>query len=311
MSGGIWRTLNWAVVGLLIFMSIAMLFSSVPAAMVLFISAIVISPQISGKIELMSKQPTGFLLKTAIVILGMAIAGGLAGDNQSKNNLAKADQFMEQAIVSLNSGDVEGAMNQINQAKSFYTDEQDGKALELESKITQSQSSDYAFEQLIAMTDTEYAALTGGNFDKQYFDVEYLNDQFLSLLKQEGPKRAQYLAEKAKQEEQRLAEEKRLAAERQKQEEEQRLVAEKQARTNMIESQFSAWDGAHNNLTKYIKANMNDPSSYKHVKTVYWDMKDHLVVLTTFRGTNAFGGVVTNSVKAKVSLDGQVLEIME
>ncbi len=307
----IWRTINLAVVGLLIVMAIAMFFSSVPAGLVLLLSAILISPEVSEKLKFMSKQPRGVILKAAIVIFGMALAGGLVGDDQSKDNLAKADQFMEQAIVSLNSGDVEGAKNQINQAKSLYTDEQDGKALELESKITQSQSTDYAFEQLIAMTDAEYASLTGGNFDKQYFDVKYLNDQFLSLLKQEGPKRAQYLAEKAKQEEQRLAEEKRLAAERQKQEEEQRLVAEKQARTNMIESQFSAWDGAHNNLTKYIKANMNDPSSYKHVETVYWDMKDYLVVRTTFRGTNAFGGVVTNSVKAKVSLDGQVLEIMQ
>jgi hypothetical protein len=32
---------------------------------------------------------------------------------------------------------------------------------------------------------------------------------------------------------------------------------------------------------------------------------------TTFRGKNAFGGVVKNTVKAKVSLDGDVLEIID
>jgi hypothetical protein len=40
-------------------------------------------------------------------------------------------------------------------------------------------------------------------------------------------------------------------------------------------------------------------------------MKDHLIVNTTFRGKNAFGGVVKNTVKAKVSLDGESVEILE
>jgi len=78
-----------------------------------------------------------------------------------------------------------------------------------------------------------------------------------------------------------------------------------------LERQFNAWDGSHRGLTKYIKDAMNDPSSYEHVKTVYWDRKDHLVVMTTFRGKNAFGGLVKNSVKAKVDLAGNVLEIIE
>ena len=56
---------------------------------------------------------------------------------------------------------------------------------------------------------------------------------------------------------------------------------------------------------------MNDPDSYEHVETVYWDRDDHLVVSTTFRGKNAFGGTVSNTVKAKVSLDGQDIEIVE
>jgi hypothetical protein len=55
---------------------------------------------------------------------------------------------------------------------------------------------------------------------------------------------------------------------------------------------------------------MNNPDSYKHVKTVYWDMGDYLKVETTFRGTNAFGGIVTNSIGAKVDLDGNISEIL-
>jgi hypothetical protein len=84
----------------------------------------------------------------------------------------------------------------------------------------------------------------------------------------------------------------------------------REERKKRIERGFSAWDGSHRGLTKVIKASMNDPKSYEHVETVYLDMGDHLVVTTTFRGKNAFGGVVPNWTKAKVDLDGKVLAII-
>ena len=84
------------------------------------------------------------------------------------------------------------------------------------------------------------------------------------------------------------------------------------ARKERLEKGFSSlWDGSHRELTKVIKGSMNDPGSYEQVETVYWDMGDHLVVRTTFRGKNAFGGVVSNWVKAKADLDGNVLEVIE
>lgn len=82
-------------------------------------------------------------------------------------------------------------------------------------------------------------------------------------------------------------------------------------RTERLKKQFSAWDGSHPALTRMIKKSMNDPDSYDHVETGYWDQGDHLIVKTTFRGKNAFGGVVVNWVKAKVNFDGRVLEIVE
>lgn len=84
-----------------------------------------------------------------------------------------------------------------------------------------------------------------------------------------------------------------------------------QLRTEKIESGFSAWDGSHKKLTELIKASMNDPKSYDHVKTTYGDYGDYLIVRTEFRGKNAFGGVVLNWWKAKCSLDGQVIELIE
>lgn len=82
-----------------------------------------------------------------------------------------------------------------------------------------------------------------------------------------------------------------------------------QLRKERIEKNFSAWDGSHRGLTEIIKKSMNDPSSYEHEETVYWDKGDHLIVKTTFRGKNAFGGVVKNWVMAKVDLNGNVIEV--
>ena len=61
-----------------------------------------------------------------------------------------------------------------------------------------------------------------------------------------------------------------------------------EVRKEIIKNAFSAWDGSHRGVTKLIKASMNDPDSYDHVETAYWDKGDHLVVKTTFRGKNSF-----------------------
>ncbi|MFZ5988083.1 MAG: hypothetical protein ACOYWZ_13295 [Bacillota bacterium] len=84
-----------------------------------------------------------------------------------------------------------------------------------------------------------------------------------------------------------------------------------ETRQEKIEKQFNPWDGSHLALTQYIKDSMNDPKSYEHIKTTYSDMGDHLVIMTEFRGKNAFGGVVRNYVKAKVDLEGNIIKIIE
>ena len=88
------------------------------------------------------------------------------------------------------------------------------------------------------------------------------------------------------------------------------VLTETEQRVEIIEEQFSAWDGSHLGLTKFIKASMNDPKSYEHVETVYGDRGEYLIVETTFRGKNAFGGMVVNTVRAEVSLSGEVIKIL-
>ncbi|MEN9461368.1 MAG: hypothetical protein RIS84_1388 [Pseudomonadota bacterium] len=91
--------------------------------------------------------------------------------------------------------------------------------------------------------------------------------------------------------------------------EEAQRVAE--ARKIQIEKLFSRWDGSLRSLETLIKNAMNDPDSYQHVETKYVDNGDHLIVIATFRGKNKFGAVVKNSATAKVSLTGEVLEIIQ
>lgn len=76
-----------------------------------------------------------------------------------------------------------------------------------------------------------------------------------------------------------------------------------------VKAQFSTWDGSHNNLEKFIKSRMHDPGSYEHVETNYLDRGDILIITTKFRGKNAFGARVLNTVQAKVDINGKVLEL--
>lgn len=56
---------------------------------------------------------------------------------------------------------------------------------------------------------------------------------------------------------------------------------------------------------------MNDRKSFEHVNTSYTLLDDYAVVVMEFRGKNTFGAMVLNNVKAKISYDCEVLEILE
>lgn len=74
---------------------------------------------------------------------------------------------------------------------------------------------------------------------------------------------------------------------------------------------FSAWDGYNRELVKLVKNKMNDKKSFEHVDTSYTLLDDYAIVVMEFRGKNSFGALVMNSVKAKISYDCEVLEIIE
>ena len=92
---------------------------------------------------------------------------------------------------------------------------------------------------------------------------------------------------------------------------EQRILTPEELRQQRIEEQFSGWDGSHRNLEKYIKRFLNDPDSYEHSETRYNDKGNYLEVLTVYRAKNGFGAMSIGAVKAKVSLDGEIMEILD
>jgi len=73
-------------------------------------------------------------------------------------------------------------------------------------------------------------------------------------------------------------------------------------RQERIVQQFDQWHGYHKRSVEAIKSTMNNPKSFEHVSTRYWDRGDLIEVETTFRGTNAFGGVVTNTITLEFKL---------
>lgn len=101
----------------------------------------------------------------------------------------------------------------------------------------------------------------------------------------------------------------------QKHKEQQKIIDDieqkKQDRKKMISSYFSPWDGSCTILENYIKENMNDPDSYKHVETRYGDYGDYLTIRTKYRGKNAFGGTVTNYAAIKIDLNTKKITVIE
>ena len=81
------------------------------------------------------------------------------------------------------------------------------------------------------------------------------------------------------------------------------------ARKAEIDQQFSHWDGSHMEVEAAIKQQMKNPDSFKHVETRYVEVPKGLIVTTTYRGTNSFNAVVTQTAVAEVDLRGRVLSL--
>lgn len=148
-------------------------------------------------------------------------------------------------------------------------------------------------ESLLSLSEEQFDSLKRNLYTPEFLEDSTLNALFSDKLIDNEKKRDEFIATAKLEQEAAL----------------KRLKEEK--RTEQLQKHFRPWDGSHRGLTRVIKEAMHDDDSYEHVETKYWDRSDHLIILTTYRGNNAFGAKVKNSIKAKVSLDGEVLEIIE
>ena len=54
---------------------------------------------------------------------------------------------------------------------------------------------------------------------------------------------------------------------------------------------------------RFVKQSMHNPKSFEHAETRYTATSEYAGIVMVYRGTNAFGAIVTNSVKAKIGLE--------
>ena len=96
----------------------------------------------------------------------------------------------------------------------------------------------------------------------------------------------------------------------------------------------NGWDGSCRELNDLIKDYMNDPDSFEHDETSFVDIRDDealaamqdvfnehgyttdlqvgdVVITTKFRGTNAFGGVVTNQAIGVAHYETGIVELID
>ena len=78
-------------------------------------------------------------------------------------------------------------------------------------------------------------------------------------------------------------------------------------RDQLIATQFTLW-GTHSGVIDYVKANMHNPDSFQHVDTYYIDNQTYITVTMTYRGTNAFGGIVTETITKRFTIEGALID---
>ncbi|KLU66783.1 hypothetical protein DEAC_c14510 [Desulfosporosinus acididurans] len=100
------------------------------------------------------------------------------------------------------------------------------------------------------------------------------------------------------------------AAVKKKEAEEKAAADAKAAYKKWVDSQFSAWDGSNRYLVDLLKKNLNDPKSFEHVETKYWDRGDYLIIKMSYRAKNAFGGLILQNVTAKSDYKTDTISII-
>lgn len=72
---------------------------------------------------------------------------------------------------------------------------------------------------------------------------------------------------------------------------------------------INSWDDSNPKLERTVKDAMNDKDSFEHVSTEYSYKKDKVIAKMIYRGNNAFGAKVIESVTGEFDYDGNLISI--
>jgi hypothetical protein len=87
-------------------------------------------------------------------------------------------------------------------------------------------------------------------------------------------------------------------------------LSSEQKYNNWVISQFER-DGSNMQLINYVKNNLNNPKSFKHVKTIYGKVDNDFRVKMTYRATNSFNAIITKTILVGINYDTNEMEIIE
>jgi rubrerythrin len=258
------------------------------ALLVAILAGVVIVGSVAPKCSTATAPPA------SRVIAGEDPAAKTARYNAAKEKFeASIGGKYKELMVQWGSGNIGAAMPIVRQFETFKR--MDYKAVRL---IAMEVKTSDARSRLARTPPTDLQSLAAINGELHQLHPE--NPDYTAQAAKYGEEWKARQAELAEQERKATADRAAQAAE----------AARQAARQRRIEAQFSPWDGSHRALEEIIKKSMNDPDSYKHVETRYGDYGDYILVVTTFRGKNVFGGVVTNTWRAKFTIDGRLIEIV-
>lgn len=68
----------------------------------------------------------------------------------------------------------------------------------------------------------------------------------------------------------------------------------------------------HWNTMEFVQSRMHNPKSFKHVRTTFTtnEAEKYRIIKMTYRGTNLYNAIVTNTIRVKVDMDGNVIEVL-
>ncbi|WP_188457691.1 hypothetical protein [Psychroflexus planctonicus] len=291
--------LGWIIGILLLFIGILWLSSNIFYGIVCILVSILIIPITQSIFEKVKKTKVPNYVGWLSMIFGIFLMFNSLY-LIFKTTQSNAEQNLKLANKYIDEGNLDTVPYFIAKAKLFSNK----KAVELEKELINYKDSSYVRNILAEMSDDDYNLLINKDLKKKYLNHSTLNQLLYDRLYEISPNRKK-IVEQVQEEKERV----RIAAEKER--ERQQKIKEQQERKKLIEAQFSPWDGSHLELTKLIKKSMNDPDSYEHIETRFKDENEYIFIITEFRGKNAFGGKVINSVSAKADVNGNIIEIIK